>query len=76
MWPANSCNLNPLDYSIWDYVASKACNVTHSNVNSLKSAVEREWNAMPRDYVAKACLRFRSRLESMLAAQGGIFEKE
>ncbi len=76
IWPANSCNLNPLDFSIWDYVAARACNVAHNSVNSLKVAVEREWNAMPRSYIAKTCRRFRPRIEAMLAADGGIFEKD
>ncbi len=76
IWPANSCNLNPLDFSVWDYVATRACNVHHSNVNELKSAVEREWAALPRSYVVKTCRRFRPRVEAMVRAGGGVFEKE
>ena len=76
IWPSNSCNLNPLDYSLWTYVESKACSVNHSSVASMKSAVEEEWNNMPRSYVKTTCARFRRRVEAMVAAKGGVFEKE
>ena len=76
IWPANSYNLNPLDYSIWNYVESRACASAHSSVDSLKAAINREWEAMPTSFVASACKAFRRRVEAMLAAEGGGFEKD
>ena len=76
IWPANSYNLNPLDYSIWNHVEERACNVTHNSVDSLKASVEKEWAAMNRQYVKDCCKGFRRRLEAMVEAEGGVFEKE
>ncbi len=45
-WPPNSPDLNPLDYSIWAYVAQKACRRPHPNVDSLTSAIRMAWRSM------------------------------
>ena len=74
-WPPNSYNLNPLDYSVWEEVDKKANNVFHSNLDSMKAAVDREWTNMSPDYIRKTCRRFRSKLQSCIAAKGGVFEK-
>ncbi len=76
IWPPNSCNLNPLDFSIWNQVEMEACKVSHNSKESLKAAVEEAWNSMDGAYIRKVCSRFRTRVEKMLAAKGGIFEKE
>ncbi len=75
IWPPNSCNLNPLDYSVWDNVDKKANNIYHPNITSMKTAVEREWNSMDASYIRKTCTRFRAKLEACIAAEGGVFEK-
>ena len=75
VWPANSPNLNPLDFSIWEHIEKRACATSHSNVESLKASVEREWATMSASYIRFTCSRFRSRLESILANNGGIIEK-
>ena len=71
----NSCNLNPLDFSVWSCVDSKANNVYHKSVDDMKAAVSREWEAMDSNYVKVTCSRFRSKLEACIAAGGGVFEK-
>ncbi len=76
IWPPNSCNLNPLDYSVWDNVDKKANNVYHPNIDVMKTAVAREWEDMDADYVRKTCTRFRAKLEACIAAEGGVFEKK
>lgn len=40
-WLPNSPDLNPLDYSIWNHISSKACYKPDPNVGSLKRAVNR-----------------------------------
>ncbi len=75
-WPPNSCNLNPLDYSIWSHVDSKANNVYHANITAMKAAVDHEWNTMSGDYVRATCAKFRSRLAACIKAEGGVFEKK
>ncbi len=76
IWPANSCNLNPLDFSIWNHVEKEACTTSHNNVASLKVSVENAWNRMKKSYIRSVCISFRRRVELMVAAEGGIFEKK
>jgi len=74
-WPPSSPDLSPLDYGIWGYVESKACATPHASVEALKSSIEKEWTDMSMDYVIKVCKAFRPRLEAMIEAEGGHFEK-
>ncbi len=69
-WPPQSPDLNPLDYSIWWHVESKACRNCHSNIDSLKSSVEKEWRKMSKEYVTNVCTAFRGHLEAIIAANG------
>ena len=75
IWPANSPNLNPLDFSIWNYIEERACNIPHNSMDSLKVSVEREWAAMSKDYIRDCCSGFRCHVEAMITAEGGVFEK-
>jgi len=74
-WPPSSPDLNPLDYGIWGYLESKACATPQRSVDDLKSAVIEQWTNMPESFVKKTCKAFRPRLEAMLKADGGHFEK-
>ena len=75
MWPPSSPDLNPLDFGIWGNVERKACSTPHPNVESLKAAVEKEWADMDEDFIKKTCQAFRPRIEAMIKAEGGHFEK-
>ena len=74
-WTPSSPDLNPLDYGVWGEIETKACASPHPNVQSLKAAVEREWDNMSIHFVKKTCVAFRPRIEAMLEAEGGHFEK-
>ena len=74
-WPPQSPDLNPLDYSIWWQIESKACKVRHSNIAALKSSVNQEWDQMNADYIIKVCQAFRRRLTAVIAAEGGHIHK-
>jgi len=75
LWPPSSPDCSPLDYGIWGYIKSRACSTPHPNIDSLKASVEEEWATMSNDYVIKVCKAFRPRIEAMIAANGGHFEK-
>ena len=64
-----------LDYGIWGFIESKACDRPHNSVADLRASVDREWAAMPEAYVVQTCKAFRRHLEAMLAANGGHFKK-
>ena len=60
-WPPQSPDLNPLDYSIWAQIQSKACKTRHTNTE-LKRSVNRAWTQMKKTYVQEVCKSFRKRL--------------
>ena len=70
-WPPQSLDLNPLDYSVWVQIEGKACTTRHSNVDALKSSVNRAWTSVGKDYASSVCASFRPRLERVMAAEGG-----
>ena len=71
MWPPQSPDLNPLDFSVWWHVESKACAARHPNVEALKSTVNKVWADMSEEYLIKVCKDFRRRLEAVIEANGG-----
>ena len=71
LWPPYSPDANPLDFTFWVHVESKACKVRHPNVEALKAAVNQHWEAMSKDYILKGCQDFRIRLEAIIDAKGG-----
>ena len=66
-----SPDANPLDYTFWVHVQSKACTVRHPNIDALKATVSQHWDAMSADYIRNRCAAFRGRLEAIIAAKGG-----
>uniref|UniRef100_A0A3Q1HRU9 Tc1-like transposase DDE domain-containing protein n=1 Tax=Acanthochromis polyacanthus TaxID=80966 RepID=A0A3Q1HRU9_9TELE len=74
MWPPQSPDLNPLDYSVWATVEKEACNTSHASVQALKASVKRTWQKMTLDYIKKTCLAFRRRVEAVIRAKGGNTE--
>ncbi len=69
MWHPSSLNLNPLDFSIWKHVESRACAIYHSNISNLKAAVDQVW-------MKKSCSTCRKCLNLCIAAEGSVFKKK
>ena len=61
-WPLYSPDLNPMDYSIWGYLESKACEKPHSSIETLKWAIKKAWDEMPDEMVARVVGTWPSRL--------------
>ena len=47
---------------------------SHPNVESLKEAICREWEAMPIEFVKNSCASFERRLEAVIEAGGSHVE--
>ncbi len=73
-WLPYSPDVNPLDFSVWWHVESRACPICHPNVEALKQSVDEHWNAMTPNYICKTCSTFRTRIEAIIAADGGYIE--
>jgi transposase len=73
-WPPYSCDLNPMDYSVWSILEQKVCSIKHSSIESLKQHLEEEWAAIPTDTLRKIVNDFPRRLVACVKAKGGHFE--
>ena len=75
-WPANSPDLNPVDYGIWGILEQnvyKGRKIT--DLQTLKNAIVEEWDKIPQATVNRCIDAFRSRLRSVIAADGGHIER-
>ena len=73
-WPPQLPDLNPIDFSVWTHIESKACKVRHSSVEELKFSVNRSWASMRKDFIPKVCKGFRPRLSRVIVAKGGYIK--
>ena len=72
-WPS-SPDLNPLDYSIWGILQTRACAKPHKSLKSLQSALVREWQRMPQKELRDSVGQFRQRLSTVVKKRGGYIE--
>lgn len=74
LWPSNSPDLNPMDFSIWGILDSKISAKNYTSIENLKTALKKAWNDIPRKTLSTIVKNFRKRLEACVAAKGGHFE--
>ncbi|KAF2344906.1 hypothetical protein FHG87_024338 [Trinorchestia longiramus] len=58
VWPARSPDINPLDSSIWFILKTRVLANPHTSLESLKSKLRREWEAIPQEQIRAACDAF------------------
>ena len=75
MRPPSSLDLNPLDYSIWCVFEAKACKTSHPSVEALKVSIAKNWRSLSKADIIRTCKSFWTRLENVIKAEGGFFEK-
>ncbi|VDL80476.1 unnamed protein product [Nippostrongylus brasiliensis] len=72
--PSNSPDLNPMDFATWSILKQKACSSRHGSLISLKKALEKVWNEISQEMIARILQNFRKRLNACIKAKGGHFE--
>ncbi|KAI6656037.1 hypothetical protein LOD99_1771 [Oopsacas minuta] len=73
-WLPSSPDLNPLDFSLWSTLESRACSKSHTNIESLKTSLRREWENIPQEMVRTAVAVVNQRLKSVIKQKGGYIE--
>lgn len=73
-WPANSPDLNPMDYSIWSILESKVCTRRYSSLEALKRDLTKAWDEIDDATLTAIADNFPKRLKACIAAGGGHFE--
>ena len=75
IWPSSSPDLNPMDFSVWSILESKACATRHTSIESLKRALQEAWAEITVEEVAAIVDHFPKRLKACISAKGGHFEQ-
>ena len=74
-WPANSPDLNPVDYRIWGALQQKVYYHTKiEDLNDLRREIVRAWDEISQRFVSAAIDQWRDRLRACVDAHGGHFE--
>ena len=73
-WPPNSPDLNPLDYFFWGYLKVRVNRAPQTTKASLMASIMEESSILDKDTMARACSRFRGRVEKVVEAEGGWIE--
>ena len=74
MWPPNSRDLNPVDYSICGILQKRVCRSLIHDVKELKERLLRVWRLLDHTIIAAAILQWCSRLNACVRVNGGHFE--
>ena len=69
-WPALSPDLSPIELSS-DFLGKKIRERQCNNVRQLRNALQREWNAMPLQFIQRLVGSMRRRYTAVLQANGG-----
>ncbi len=72
IWPPSSLDRNPLYYFVWGVFELGVKAKFHYRTKDLIPKIRGVMGSLVRNTVAKACNRFRSQVEAVVAA-GGIF---
>ena len=73
-WSANSPDLNPLDYGIWEDLEAQVYRRPIHTMEELKARIVECWEEFPQETINKVIDRFRPRLRKCIEAEGEHFE--
>ena len=73
-WSANSPDLNPMDYGIWDDLEARVYRNPIHTMEELKARIVECWEEFPQATINKVIDRFRPRLRKLIEAEGNHFE--
>ena len=74
-WPANSPDLNPVDFCIWGELERRVFKGRLiTTIEELKTAIRVEWKAFPQQTIDNAINSFKPRLMKVVTAKGGHIE--
>ncbi len=74
MWPPNSPDLNPVDYTIWSKMQEKVYRRKIRDVNELRDRILEAWNELDQVVIDASVKQWRTRLRACIACEGGQFE--
>ncbi len=72
----NSPDANPMDYSVWSILESKACATKCITEEVLKRALKKAWSKITLEQLSAVVDNFPKRLKAIIAAKGGHIENK
>lgn len=74
LWPANSPDLNPVDYRIWGLIQERVYQTAIRDIDELKERLIVVWAQLKQSVIDKAIEQWRPRLRACVQAKGHHFE--
>jgi DDE superfamily endonuclease len=74
LWPPNSPDLNPMDYSVWSVKQKKVYRTRIADIDELKQRLLQVWVGLDHGFITAAIGQRRRRLSACVKAWGGHFE--
>ena len=75
VWPANSSDLNPVDYRIWGLIQERVYQTAIQDIDDLKQRLTCIWAELKQSVVDEAIEQWRPRLRACIRAKGQHFEQ-
>ena len=73
-WPANSPDLNPLDYTVWGIMAQRVQQLKPSNKVELAVAIRKAHASLTKTEIQTAIDQFPRRINLVIQEKGKVFE--
>jgi len=74
LWPPNSSDLNPVDYSVWSFLQEKVYRSKIADIDELETRLVNEWAQFDQSIIDAAISQWRRRLSACVRARGAHFE--
>src|SRR6218665_3676365 len=74
LWPANSPDLNPVDYRIWGLIQERVYQTAIRDIDELKERLIVVWAELKQSVIDKAIEQWRPILRACVQAKGHHFE--
>ena len=74
LWPPNSPDLNPVDYTIWGIMQQRVYKTRVHNIDELKQRLLDVWSGLQQNIIDLAVSEWRKRLGACVRAEGKHFE--
>lgn len=74
LWPTNSPDLNPMDFSIWGFMEEQLRSRKVQNLNDLRKEIMEVWNDLDVNYLRRTIDSVKKRFKACIQADGGHFE--
>src|SRR6218665_732704 len=74
LWPANTSDLNPVDYRIWGLIQERVYQTEIRSIDELKERLIDVWTELKQNVIDKAIEQWRPRLRACVQAKGHHFD--